>query len=470
MHMSKMNKQVPETPETIDDSYEKRRKTRRIRLMFTLTILVLLLTIGISAFSVILYTNRIKTERIEMAEGITQLASTFLDTDQIQTYLTKSENAPGYIQTKQTLYRIKENAFGIEYLYVLQIKEDGCHFIFDLDTNNTNEGVPVYKPGDVVSFEDAFKPYVPQLLEGKKIEPIESNDVSGWVLTIYHPCYDEQGNCICYVGADISMTDVRDDVRLFVIQVSLVSALFLILILIVAAKLSHHYRMVSEWEALEKKQEQSKQLIREIVTAFSKTVDMKDKYTNGHSFRVARYTAMLTKELGYDEDTVEKYYNIALLHDIGKIGIPEEVLNKPGKLTDEEFAVIKSHTILGQHALKDIGIMPDLAQGAGAHHERPDGKGYPNGLKGDEIPRVAQIIAVADTFDAMYSNRPYRKRMNFDKAVSIIKEVSGTQLTSDVVEAFLHLVKKGEFRAADDHGEGSMEDINNIRKKNDDET
>ena len=99
------------------------------------------------------------------------------------------------------------------------------------------------------------------------------------------------------------------------------------------------------------------------------------------------------------------------------------------------------------------------------HHERPDGKGYPKGLKEDKISRVAQIIAVADTFDAMYSDRPYRKRMNFDKAVSIMKEVSGTQLTSDVVDAFLRLVEKGEFRDENDIGGGTMEDIDNIHRK-----
>ncbi len=131
----------------------------------------------------------------------------------------------------------------------------------------------------------------------------------------------------------------------------------------------------------------------------------------------------------------QRYYRIALLHDIGKVGVPPEVLNKPGKLTDEEFVTIKSHASKGYEALKEIRIMPELAVGAQAHHERPDGKGYPNHLKGEEIPRVAQIIAVADCFDAMYSNRPYRNRMNFDKAVSIIREVSGTQLTSDVVDA-----------------------------------
>ncbi|MER2152463.1 MAG: HD domain-containing phosphohydrolase, partial [Candidatus Limivicinus sp.] len=170
-------------------------------------------------------------------------------------------------------------------------------------------------------------------------------------------------------------------------------------------------------------------------------------------------------ELGYDDETIERYYRIALLHDIGKVGIPPEVLNKAGKLTDEEFETIKSHVTKGYETLKEISIMPELAVGAQAHHERPDGKGYPNHLKGDEIPRVAQIIAVADCFDAMYSNRPYRNRMNFDKAVSIIKEVGGTQLTQDVVDAFLRLVEKGEFRDPDDHGGGTTENIDNIHKR-----
>jgi energy-coupling factor transport system substrate-specific component len=178
---------------------------------------------------------------------------------------------------------------------------------------------------------------------------------------------------------------------------------------------------------------------------------------------------MLTRELGYDDETVERYYNIALLHDIGKIGVPSEVLNKPGKLNDEEFRTIKSHTTLGYEALRDISIMPELSIGASAHHERPDGKGYPNGLTGEEIPRVAQIIAVADAFDAMYSNRPYRNRMNFEKVVSIIQGVSGTQLTPDVVDAFLRLVDKGEFRDPNDHGGGTTEDIDNIHKRQNEE-
>ncbi|MBQ9009128.1 MAG: HD domain-containing protein [Clostridia bacterium] len=224
---------------------------------------------------------------------------------------------------------------------------------------------------------------------------------------------------------------------------------------------------VSNWRMrkMRIKEEKDRQLIREITEAFAKVIDMKDNYTRGHSSRVAKYTAMLARELGYDRDQVEQFYRIALLHDIGKVGVPQEVLNKPGKLTDEEFMTIKSHTTKGYETLKEITIMPELAIGAQSHHERPDGRGYPNGLKGEEIPRVAQIIAVADCFDAMYSDRPYRNRMNFDKAVSIIRENAGTQLTRDVVEAFLRLVDRGEFREPDDDGGGTMENIDNIHKR-----
>ena len=241
----------------------------------------------------------------------------------------------------------------------------------------------------------------------------------------------------------------------------------MIIAIIVAVVVITYFIGKKRTDALIKKEQEQRMLVREIVEAFAKVIDMKDKYTNGHSTRVAEYTAMLAEELGYDEETVEKYRNIALLHDIGKIGISSETLNKAGRLSDDEFKEIKSHSGKGFIVLKDISIMPELAIGARDHHERPDGRGYPRGLTGEEIPRVAQIIAVADTFDAMYSDRPYRKRMNFDKAISIIKEVSGTQLTADVVDAFLRLVEKGEFRAEDDTGGGTFEDITNIHKAQD---
>lgn len=292
----------------------------------------------------------------------------------------------------------------------------------------------------------------------KNMEPVRYTNLSGgtytYELSVINTSSGEKQQ-------SLKLTIVKE--KAFYEQVWFYLLVFVLVAMAIAGIVQLYLRFKTK--KYKKKEEQQKRLIREIVRAFSKTIDMKDKYTNGHSGRVAEYTALLARELGYDEETVEQYYNIALLHDIGKIGVPAEVLNKPGKLTDDEFKIIKSHSALGYNVLKDISIMPELAVGAGAHHERPDGKGYPRGLKGDEIPRVAQIIAVADTFDAMYSDRPYRKRMNFDKAVSIITEVSGMQLAEDVVDAFLRLVKKGEFRAPDDVGGGTMEDINNIRKE-----
>ena len=198
-------------------------------------------------------------------------------------------------------------------------------------------------------------------------------------------------------------------------------------------------------KTLLKKQAEHKQLINEMTEVFASCIDMKDAYTNGHSHRVAKYTSMIAKRLGKSDEEVENMYRIALLHDIGKIGIPDSILNKPGKLDDEEFKVMKSHSQRGYDILKEVSIAPELAIGAGYHHERLDGRGYPQGITGDEIPEVAKIIAVADTFDAMYSTRPYRRRMELSDITAEIKRCSGTQLYDKAVDALMSLIDEGAF-------------------------
>jgi len=195
--------------------------------------------------------------------------------------------------------------------------------------------------------------------------------------------------------------------------------------------------------SLLRKQQEQQTLINQVIRAFAKCIDMKDRYTNGHSFRVAKYTKMLAEKLNYTDREIENMYNIALLHDIGKISIPDKILNKTEALNDEEYAVMKQHSANGYEVLKDIKIAPDLALGAGYHHERLDGKGYPAGLSGEKIPMVAQVIAVADTFDAMYSTRPYRKKMQLDVVIERIKQVAGTQLNPDVVDKLVELADEG---------------------------
>lgn len=390
-----------------------------------------------------LYSTRMRAELTNVSDGAAKTAASIVDGDLVEHWLQDGADDE-YIEVLNDLQALRDHIPDIEYLYVYKIEEDGCHVIFDTVGGSGEPG----KLGDVVAFDPTFEPYIPTLLKGGRIEPIESNDSWGWLMTMYEPVTNSGGKCVAYAGADISMLKIRDYMKHYIIRAALISLFFMALIIAISMKVSMGFYKTNEMEILLDQQKRDKNLITEIVEAFAKIIDLKDRYTNGHSTRVAEYTAMLARELGYSEEEVQKYYDIALMHDIGKIGVPDEVLNKPGKLTDEEYEEFKSHTTRGYNALQEISLMPELAIGAAYHHERPDGKGYPKGLKGDEIPRVAQIVSVADTFDAMYSDRPYRKRMDFDKVVETIKDVAGTQLAADVVDAFLRLVDKGEINAS----------------------
>ncbi|MCR4690767.1 MAG: HD domain-containing protein [Lachnospiraceae bacterium] len=203
---------------------------------------------------------------------------------------------------------------------------------------------------------------------------------------------------------------------------------------------------------LEEEHEEDQRFIDQIMHTFAKCVDMRDSQNRGHSFRVAHYTKLLAKKLsftrGYTDDQIHEFYNIALLHDIGKLSIPDAILNKPARLNDEEYVIMKTHAAKGEEILKGVGIVPDLAVGAGCHHERIDGRGYPHGLKDDEIPEVARIIAVADTFDAMYSTRPYRKQMLLEDVLAEIQKIKGSQLDPEVVDALMALSEDGELDRA----------------------
>lgn len=196
---------------------------------------------------------------------------------------------------------------------------------------------------------------------------------------------------------------------------------------------------------LMKKEAENREFVNQIIKAFAKCIDLKDKYTNGHSFRVARYAEMIAEKMGFDEQRITDIYNIGLLHDIGKIAVPDKILGKPEKLTDEEFEIVSQHALNGYEILKEIVIRPELAVGAGFHHEHIDGTGYPFGKTGEDIPEIAQIIAVADTFDAMNSTRPYRQQMYAEVIIDEMLSVSGKQLNPDIVSAFLEIVREGKL-------------------------
>ena len=188
--------------------------------------------------------------------------------------------------------------------------------------------------------------------------------------------------------------------------------------------------------------EKIKTITTEVMEALARTIDAKDKYTNGHSLRVAMYSMMLAKELGMSKQQRLDIYYMGLLHDIGKIGIPNSIINKTTKLTDEEYEIIKKHPIYGYDILSQIQSMPDLSIGARYHHERVDGKGYPDGLSGYDIPYMARIIAVADSYDTMTSNRSYRKYLPQAVARSEIENNIGTQFDLAPATAMLSIIDR----------------------------
>ncbi|MBA1333997.1 MAG: hypothetical protein HPY66_1481 [Firmicutes bacterium] len=186
----------------------------------------------------------------------------------------------------------------------------------------------------------------------------------------------------------------------------------------------------------------------ETVEALSRALEAKDPVTSGHAERVGEYAVAIAEELKLSESRIDKIRYAALLHDIGKIGIADGVLNKEGMLSTEEFAQIREHPVIGSEILKDIDFLREASKIIRHHHERYDGRGYPDGLKGDEVPIEAYILAVADAFDAMTNDRPYRKALPVDKARSIIAEEAGRQFHPKVADALIKTLDKGLFNVA----------------------
>ena len=193
--------------------------------------------------------------------------------------------------------------------------------------------------------------------------------------------------------------------------------------------------------------ENERRMLHDVISALAEAVDAKDVYTHGHSSRVAQYSHMLAEQMGLSKDDIERVVRMAILHDVGKIGVPDAVLDKPGKLTEEEFDLIKSHAKRGGEILDKVESMPDLSIGAHWHHERYDGTGYPDGLAGEAIPLEARIICVADCYDAMTSDRVYRNHLPQSVVRQEIEDGMGAQFDPEVAKAMLRIIDEDtEYR------------------------
>ena len=274
------------------------------------------------------------------------------------------------------------------------------------------------------------------VISGEKSGSISYTNIPGGQYKFKIKIFDYANPEIC-AELDIDVNKVKHiyEYALFWIVFALVAAGTIILIMYVI------YRF--KLSAIRRRQSEYRGIVEQALQTIAGTIDAKDKYTNGHSLRVAQYSKEIAKRMGMSDEKQENIYYVAILHDIGKIGIPDSILNKPGKLTDEEYKIICSHPKIGGEILRNFTALEGAEQGAKYHHERYDGRGYNEHLKGKEIPLVARIIGVADAYDAMSSNRCYRDALSKEKIITELKKGSGTQFDPEIVPFMLNMIDDG---------------------------
>ena len=264
------------------------------------------------------------------------------------------------------------------------------------------------------------------------IEPHEGT-VPGFIL--YTPIGEDISDSVLEIEYTFHRLLVREP--LFWISLALICVWFILLISFFITSV--------QIKKYNERHEHDNVIIRESIETFTGFIDAKDTYTNGHSKRVAAYTRLIAEEMGYEGEELDRVYYIALLHDCGKIGVPDNILRKPGRLTDEEFEIIKSHTKRGSEILSSFKSLKDVDEGALYHHERYDGSGYPEGKAGEEIPLIARMICVADSFDAMNSNRVYRNKLTKEAIIAEIEKNKGKQFDPEIADVFLRLLRNGRI-------------------------
>lgn len=495
-----------QTPLSAEESKAAKKTLYRVvslktKILLALSISLISVSVAATAISMALYRNALIKDHTKMAEGVAKIAAQAVNPDHIDDYLLNGHLADNYDSTLALLEELRDSSQDVEYVYVYRIMPDGCHVVFDVDTNEM-EGS---EPGDIIPFDKSFSHLIPDLLKGKPIDPITTNDSYGWLLTVYEPVYNSAGRCVCYAAADISMEQIGIIERNFFIQMLSVFLSFFILIFVVIRWLIEYHIILpvnsialstgkfaydtesarensierihelnictgDEIENLyhaiaktsddsmtyvadvQKKTEEIAQMQRALIMVLADIVESRDKNTGAHVRKTAAYTEIILKEMkkkGYYTDMLTDGYisdvvNSAPLHDVGKIQVPDAILNKPGRLDEVEFSVMRNHTKAGHDIISQaIALVPNsgyLAEArnlAAYHHEKWDGSGYPYGLSGEEIPLSARVMAVADVFDALVSKRSYKEPFSYDEAMKIITDGSGRHFDPLIVDAFV---------------------------------
>ncbi len=433
--------------------------------------------------NILIYRVSLESQFQQLRHGlmaVTQTASLLIDGDTLRQVPLDRDgvNSGAYQAIAAVLRRIKDANPRILYVYTMtQTQKHGAwQFIVDIDpvVKDKNNRVLTSYPGD--PYDASRFPEMEKAFEGPSADKKLMVDEWGATLSGYAPVRDKTGRAIAMLGIDISAKDVFDMERelnrrsLIVLALGIVCSLLFgiwvsarttgpVLKLreatrrIAAGDLGYKVdikghdeisQLGNSFNEMAKSLLESRKALRDyfyrIVESLVRGLEAKDSYTRGHSDRVADYSRAIALQMGFGAEEANMLRETAQLHDIGKLGIDERILNKVEKLTDEEWATIKQHPVTGEEILKPVFLEKKMLAVVRSHHERYDGRGYPDGLKEGQIDPWAQIVTAADAYDAMTSRRSYRDALSKETAIAELKKGSGTQFAPTVVEAFLKVL------------------------------
>ncbi len=404
-----------------------------------------------------------------------KLASLMVDVDKhgLIAPVMQSQGTEDYKAIKEVLKKIKASSRPIDSVYTMVKTGKENIWAFMVDSGD-KKGVIAYC-GEL--YDVSNMPQMKKAFEGPIVDEEPSADKWGMWLSGYAPIYNRQGESVAIIGIDVSIDYIRDMQAILLSRFlwALFSGIILSILMgwIVAKGINRPLNRLIlgvrevgrgnlDFKVLVKSKDEIEELAKafnsmtdglrnaqgklqqyylETVKSLAKAIEAKDFYTRGHSERVAQYAVAIAKRLNFSAEELQLMEDVCILHDVGKIGVPESILGKPGPLSDEEYEIIKKHPGIGEEILKNVEYLKPGLSVVSDHHERPDGKGYPRALKADEINVLTSIVSVADAYDAMTSDRPYRKALAQDKAVSLIRENVGTQFDERVVKAFIESLK-----------------------------